>query len=108
MSQATAGRAPSRDPVEVDSKHYKVEFENDRVRVLRISYGPNEKSVMHAHPSGVAVCLSDLNGRFIFRDGTSEERRAKAGQTLWMEGEEHLPENLAGSRLEVILVELKG
>jgi hypothetical protein len=26
-----------------------VEFENDQVRVLRITYGPHEKSVMHAH-----------------------------------------------------------
>ncbi|MEK7403519.1 MAG: cytoplasmic protein [Acidobacteriota bacterium] len=108
MAQATAGRALSRDPVEVDSKHYKVEFENDRVRVLRISYGPNEKSVMHAHPSGVAVFLTDLHGRFIFSDGSSEERRAKAGETLWMPGEQHLPESLGDQRLEVILVELKG
>jgi hypothetical protein len=33
------------DPVEVDAKHYKVEFENDRVRVFRVSYGPGERSV---------------------------------------------------------------
>jgi hypothetical protein len=45
------------DPVEVDSKHYKVDFENDRVRVLRIRYGPHEKSVMYVHPSGIAVML---------------------------------------------------
>jgi hypothetical protein len=32
MPQPTAD-----DPVKVDPKHYKVEFENDRVRVLRIN-----------------------------------------------------------------------
>ncbi len=42
------------DPVKVDSKHYKIEFENDRVRVVRIKYGPGEKSVMHSHPESVA------------------------------------------------------
>ena len=30
------------DPAKVDSKHYKVEFENDKVRVLRINYGAHE------------------------------------------------------------------
>ena len=43
------------DPVKVDPKHYKVEFENESVRVLRISYAPGEKSVMHYHPNAVAV-----------------------------------------------------
>lgn len=37
------------DPVKVDPKHYQVEFENDRVRVLRIRFGPHERSVMHGH-----------------------------------------------------------
>jgi hypothetical protein len=29
------------------------------VRVLRIHYGPHEKSVMHEHPNSVAVFLTD-------------------------------------------------
>ena len=33
---------------EGDHRHYKVEFENERVRVLRIKYGPGEKSVVHS------------------------------------------------------------
>jgi hypothetical protein len=40
----------SEDPVKVDPSHYKVELEKDRVRVLRINYGPRERSVMHGHP----------------------------------------------------------
>jgi hypothetical protein len=30
------------DPVSIDPKHYKVEFENSAVRVLRVTYGPHE------------------------------------------------------------------
>ena len=56
---AAAAPAMAQDPVKVDSKHYKVEFENDQVRVLRISYGPHEKSVMHEHPASVAIFLTD-------------------------------------------------
>jgi quercetin dioxygenase-like cupin family protein len=43
----------------------KVEFENESVRVLRISYEPGEKSVMHYHPNAVAVCLTDGKTGFL-------------------------------------------
>jgi len=97
----------AQDPVKVDPKHYKVEFENDRVRVLRITYGPHEKSVMHSHPSGVAVFLTDSHGKFTYPDGKSVERDSKAGQVRWATGETHLPENLSDKPEELILVELK-
>jgi hypothetical protein len=44
MAPAQAQPAFERDPVKVDSKHYKVELENDRVRVVRIRYADREKS----------------------------------------------------------------
>src|SRR5438093_723600 len=97
----------AQDPVKVDPGHYTVEVENDKVRVLRIRYGPHEKSVMHGHPAGVGICLTDHFGRFTFPNGKTEERRLKAGQVFWLPGEEHLPENLGDAPLELILVELK-
>ncbi len=97
----------SSDPVNVDSNHYSVEFENDRVRVLRISYGPGETSQMHAHPASVGVCLTDLEGRFTFPDGSTEKIQAKADEAAWFEAIEHLPENLSDQPLEMILIELK-
>ena len=95
------------DPVKVDPNHYAVEFENDKVRLLRIKYGPGEKSVMHGHPPGVIVFLTDCDGAFRFPDGTSEPIQAKAGQAIWTDATEHLPENKGTSTLEVLLVELK-
>src|SRR5207245_10656701 len=74
--------ARAQDPVKVDPKHYKVEFENDQVRVLRIHYGVGEKSVMHNHPDSVAVFLVDQTAKFTYPDGKSEEAAAKAGQTM--------------------------
>ncbi len=44
-----------RDAVKVDTKHYKVELETERVRVVRISYAAREKSVMHQHPPAVVI-----------------------------------------------------
>ena len=97
------------DPVEADPKHYKVEFENDRVRVLRISYGPHEKSVMHAHPPGIAVMLKDCDFRFYLPEHRIQEIIGKAGEIISFEEPfEHLPENLTDKPFEAVLIELKG
>lgn len=98
----------AQDPVKVDPKHYKVELENDQVRVLRITYGPGEKSVMHDHPASLAVFVTDGHVKFTLPDGKSQESNQKAGSTQWEAGGKHLPENIGKTRLEVILVELKG
>lgn len=96
------------DAVKVDPKHYTVELENDQVRVLRIAYGPKEKSVMHGHPRSLAIFVTDQHTRFTFPDGSTEEIRAQAGQVREFPQGEHLPENLADKPMEVILVEFKG
>ena len=97
----------AQDPVKVDSKHYKVEFENSQVRVLRIKYGPHEKSVMHWHPNAIAIFVTDINGKFTFPNGTTQDAIAKAGETRWTPAGLHLPENTSDQPFEVILVELK-
>jgi quercetin dioxygenase-like cupin family protein len=103
---AAAGAA-AQDAAKVDSKHYTVEFENEHVRVLRIRYGPHEKSIMHRHPAGVAIMLTDSNMKFTFADGKTEERQMKAGQVIEAETVTHLPENPSDQPFEAILVELK-
>jgi hypothetical protein len=73
----------AQDPVKVDAKHYTVEFENSQVRVLRIKYGPHEKSVMHRHPNAVAVFMTDSNTTFTFPKGDPQQMNNKAGETRW-------------------------
>ena len=100
--------AMAQDPVKVDSNHYKVEFENAQVRVLRVKVGPGEKSIMHRHPNAVAIFMTDVNGKFTFPDGKTEDRASKAGDVLWTPAVSHQPENLGTEPFEVVLVELKG
>ncbi|HEY0347255.1 MAG TPA: cupin domain-containing protein [Pyrinomonadaceae bacterium] len=97
----------AQDAVKVDPKHYKVEFENRTVRVLRVKYGPHEKSVMHRHPNAVAIFQSDGRVKFTYPGGKSEERDMKAGQAIWTPATRHLPENLSDTDMEVILIEMK-
>ncbi len=91
----------------VDAKHYKVVFENDQVRALRITYGPGERSVMHSHPAGVAVFLNDLHGRFTMPGGETRDFEVQAGTVQWSEAGVHQPENLGDSPFEVIQIEFK-
>jgi quercetin dioxygenase-like cupin family protein len=99
--------ALAQDAAKVDSHHYKVESENSRVRVLRVKYGPHEKSVMHSHPEAVAIFQTDGRIKFTYPGGKTEEREMKAGQTLITPAVKHLPENLTDHDMELILVELK-
>ena len=96
------------DPVKVDPSHYKVEHEDEHVRVLRIRYGPREKSPMHWHPAVVATFLTDLNGRFTMPDGTTQDITVKAGEVMAMPAGDHAPENLGDRAFELVVVELKG
>jgi quercetin dioxygenase-like cupin family protein len=108
LGVAFAVPATAQDPSKVDAKHYKVEFENDQVRVLRIKYGPKEKSVMHEHPGAVAVFLTDGNVKFTLADGKTRDSAVKAGTSQWTPAGKHLPENMGDKPFELVLVEVKG
>ncbi|MBV8345061.1 MAG: hypothetical protein JO190_08745 [Candidatus Eremiobacteraeota bacterium] len=97
-----------RDAVALDPKHYSVEAETDAVRVVRIRYGGREKSVMHQHPRGVGIFLTDADFTFAFPDGRAERVVAKRGDFLnFDEPWEHNPENNTDQAFEAIYVELK-
>lgn len=97
----------AQDPVKVDAKHYKVVMENAQVRVLRITYGPHEKSVMHDHPDALAVFLTDSHVSFGLPGGKSEVSDKKKGDVEWTKAGKHNPENLSDKGMELILVEFK-
>jgi quercetin dioxygenase-like cupin family protein len=96
------------DPVVVDPQHYQVEYEDDRMRVLRIRYGPHEKSPMHGHPANVVVMLTECDFRFYQPKGAKQDILGHVGQVLCFdEPFEHAPENLGDTPFEAICVELK-
>ena len=98
----------AQDAVKTDPKHYSVISENDQVRILKVHYGPHEKSIMHSHPNTVAVFLTDANAQFTFPDGKTQALTPKAGDAQYTAAGTHLPENMGDKGMDVILVELKG
>ena len=92
-----AGVAPTckLDPVAVDSRHYKVAFENDHVRALRVHYEPHEKGEMHEHIlNRVVLYLNDQPG-------------AKADDVRMNGAGTHVEENTSDKPADRIAVELK-
>jgi quercetin dioxygenase-like cupin family protein len=98
----------AQDAAKVDPKHYTVVSENDQVRILKVHYGPHEKSVMHSHPAGVAVFLTDSKARFNYPGGKMEDITSTAGEARYTPATTHLPENVGDAGMDVIVIELKG
>ena len=63
---------PVPDAVTAYPRHYRVAFENDVARFLRVTYGPGEKSVMHRHLPGCAIFLTDQTMNFTLPDGSTD------------------------------------
>jgi hypothetical protein len=95
------------DAVLIDPRRYQIEFENDRVRIVRLGFGPHEKGIMVEHPPRVLVTLTDVAVKLRFADGRIDERGAPVGVAAWLEGETLLTENANPTPLEVVLIEPK-
>ena len=95
------------DAVTADPKHYSLSFENDIVRVLRVTYGPGEKSVMHRHSASCVIFLTDQDFNFTLPDGETAPASVPAGSLGCGDGNIHLPENIGKQDAEFIMVEFK-
>jgi hypothetical protein len=96
------------DPVKILPKNYRVEFENDQVRVVRAKAGPNETLPLHEHATNrVTVMLTDQDFRITAADGTVQNAKRKAGAVAWGTPVKHKEENLSGKPFEIIMVDLK-
>jgi len=95
------------DAVQVEPARFKVVFENERVRVVRLRFGPRERGVMVSHPPRVLVTLTDVSVKLLFADGRTDDRGAPAGVAAWLDTETLQTENARTEPLEVVLIEPK-
>jgi hypothetical protein len=96
------------DPVRTNPDQYKVEFENDHVRIVRAIYGPKHRGILHEHRCGrVAVNLTPLHEVVTRPSGERVEVREKFGEAGWSEPDRHFGENLEEQPFEVLYVDIK-
>ncbi|MEO8025791.1 MAG: hypothetical protein ABI823_04935 [Bryobacteraceae bacterium] len=93
--------------------HYKLEFENEWVQVVRVSYGPHGNSPMHDHPEQPTVMIYTTDGaplKFKHKDGMVVNRpTVKANGIRFTRGaaESHIVEYQGDQPSEYLRVELK-
>jgi quercetin dioxygenase-like cupin family protein len=95
------------DPVKLDPKYHTVDFENERVRVLRTVLEPHIKSPMHQHPSYVVVYVTELHTTMALADGKLVDNIRKRGEVAWRDAMKHSTENIGDRTAMEIQVELK-
>ncbi len=98
----------AQDPTKVEPKHYKLDFENERVQVVSVHYGPREKSILHEHPGGVVVSLTEGHLRFTDEAGKTREVYAKPGEVRWYAPFKHRVENLSDTAYDAVYIGVKG
>lgn len=98
----------AQDPTKVEPTHYKLDFENERVQVVSVHYGPHEKSVLHDHPGVVVVVLTKAHLRFTDQDGKTRELFFKPGEVRWYPPFKHRVENLGDTSYDAVYIGIKG
>jgi beta-alanine degradation protein BauB len=96
----------SLDPVETDPEHYRVVFENERVRVLEYTDAPGDRTSPHRHPDSVMYTLSSFRRRLV-SSGAEREVELQSGSVGWLPAQEHHGENIGETPTHVLFVELK-
>lgn len=96
----------SLDPVATNPEHYKVVFENDRVRVLEYTDQPGDKTTPHVHPDSVMYTMSAFRRRLVSGEN-QREVEMEAGLVGWLAAQEHSGENIGSTPTHVLFVELK-
>ncbi len=96
----------SLDPVETNPEHYKLVFENDRVRVLEYTDTPGDRTTPHEHPDSVMHTLSAFRRRLHSGDA-HRDVEMPAGMTGWLPAQQHSGENTGDTPTHVLFVELK-
>jgi hypothetical protein len=108
---ALAECAEAQDAAKVQPQSYRVALENDKLRVLDFNSRPGMGvcgNGMHSHPAHLTVVVTGGSVRIKTPDGkTVEQRDIPEGTVFWSEAETHNVENISGSNLRSLIIEIK-
>ena len=100
----------SMDPAVTNPDHYKVVFENDRVRVLEYRSRPGLGVCgqgMHYHPAHLTVSLTGAKLKETTSDGKVSFPEVPPGTVFFSEAQTHSAEIIGGAGTRTYIIELK-
>jgi beta-alanine degradation protein BauB len=94
------------DPKIVASNVYTVVNENEKMRVVRVTFKIGETAKMHHHPQHMIYVLK--GGKLsLTSGGKTQAIDLKEGSAVFMEAQDHEATNIGDSVVDMIVVELK-
>ncbi len=103
---------PALDPPKVAPGIYKVEIDNQQVRVVRVRLAPRQKIPEHEHRlNRVVVAITEVRIEVTSADGSKNTVNLQPGEATFgavAQPIRHREENLLDKPIELLMVELKG
>jgi len=94
------------DPLVAAKNVYEFIDENERVRVLKVTFKPGDTAKMHHHPQHVVYVLK--GGRLkLISEGKTQEMDLKEGSAVFLDAQNHEAANTGDTVIELLVVELK-
>lgn len=96
------------DALKVDKKHFKPEFENTQVRVLRLTLAAGESTpVFECRLNRLIVYITEANVREAAAGGKAEVVRQNPAEFRWLGPSKQSVENLSDKPFEAVIVEFR-
>ncbi len=96
-----------RDALRVDPQHCRLDFENERVRVLRFMLKAGETVPMHDEKDALLVCVTECQVRLARSDGSKGDVHMEAGGTRWIFAGRRSESNVGAQPVELLFIEMK-
>lgn len=94
------------DPLVAASNVYKLINENDRMRVLRVTFRPGDTAKMHYHPQHVVYVLKGGTVN-LTTGGKTQQMDLQEGKAVFLDAQDHEVSNVDKSVVDLLVVELK-
>ncbi len=94
------------DPLSAAKNVYKFINENERIRVLKVTFNPGLIAKMHHHPQHMVYVLK--GGKLkLLSEGKTQELDLKEGSAVFLDEQNHEATNIDDKVIELLVVELK-
>jgi quercetin dioxygenase-like cupin family protein len=95
------------DIVTIAPQSHKVIFENDTIRMLKVTVKPGEMVDMHRNPENINYILKSGTLRLTEPDGSAVDAILSEGQAIPAPKGAHAVENIGNTEVQTICVEMK-
>ncbi len=96
------------DPLAAAPDMYKLLFENEKVRVMEVTFKPGQKIAEHSHPHEHFVTVLKPGTLTIHHaDGTAAVNELHTDQVVWLPAETHWAQNTGKTEVKLLVSEMK-